>query len=85
MALLPGWLRFVAAVFFLLLALVYTISPIDLIPDLFGPLGWVDDIALWVGVVALECALFFKDKKGTGPDKEPPDEPEQPAGGSPLS
>jgi uncharacterized membrane protein YkvA (DUF1232 family) len=28
--------------------ILYTISPIDLIPELFvGPLGYIDDIGLW--------------------------------------
>ncbi len=41
-------------------ALIYTISPIDLIPELvFGPLGIADDIGLW-GIVAL---LFAREMR----------------------
>lgn len=36
----------------LILALVYTFSPIDLVPDAFPLLGWLDDIAL-IGVATL--------------------------------
>jgi uncharacterized membrane protein YkvA (DUF1232 family) len=36
----------------LLLSLVYLISPIDLVPELFlGPLGLTDDLAVAVGVL----------------------------------
>ncbi|MWC00387.1 DUF1232 domain-containing protein [Agromyces seonyuensis] len=35
-------------------AVVYTISPIDLIPELLlGPLGFADDLGLWGIVIAL--------------------------------
>jgi uncharacterized membrane protein YkvA (DUF1232 family) len=40
-------------------AVVYTISPIDLIPELvLGPLGFADDLGLW-GIVAL---LFARER-----------------------
>ena len=33
---------------------LYTISPIDLIPELFlGPLGYIDDIGLWGALFAI--------------------------------
>jgi uncharacterized membrane protein YkvA (DUF1232 family) len=38
---------------FLIACLVYLVAPIDLIPDLLGPLGWVDDI------FALAVGFFF--------------------------
>jgi uncharacterized membrane protein YkvA (DUF1232 family) len=38
-------LRFIVALVFLIAGIIYTISPIDLIPDLLGPVGWVDDLA----------------------------------------
>ncbi|WP_062379308.1 YkvA family protein [Demequina pelophila] len=35
-------------------ALIYTISPIDLIPELFlGPLGFTDDAGLWAFIIVL--------------------------------
>ncbi|WP_084038881.1 YkvA family protein [Demequina sp. NBRC 110053] len=41
------WLTAVAAV-------IYTLSPVDLIPELLlGPLGFIDDLGLWGVVVML--------------------------------
>ena len=39
--------------FILILALLYIISPIDLIPDVIPVVGWVDDLAVGVGAGAL--------------------------------
>ncbi|MCP4622430.1 MAG: DUF1232 domain-containing protein [bacterium] len=36
--------RFVFSVILLIGGIVYTIFPIDLIPDVLGPVGWIDDI-----------------------------------------
>jgi uncharacterized membrane protein YkvA (DUF1232 family) len=34
--------------------ILYTISPIDLIPELFvGPLGYIDDLGLWGVLLAI--------------------------------
>ena len=59
-----GQLLPVARVFlsaaFLIGAIVYTISPIDLIPDILGPLGWVDDIFVWVLAVVVDMKLLLK-------------------------
>lgn len=27
------------------------ISPLDIVPDLFGPVGWLDDLAYLIGIV----------------------------------
>ena len=35
-------------------AVIYTIWPVDVIPDVLGPIGWVDDLALWAGVLVME-------------------------------
>jgi uncharacterized membrane protein YkvA (DUF1232 family) len=41
-------------------AVVYTISPIDLIPELvFGPFGFADDAGVW----AILAALFFREQR----------------------
>jgi uncharacterized membrane protein YkvA (DUF1232 family) len=41
-------------------AVVYTLAPIDLIPELvLGPLGFVDDIGLW-GILAV---LFAREQR----------------------
>jgi len=42
--------KIVAAVLVGIGALVYGLSPIDIIPELFtGPIGFIDDGAVWVG------------------------------------
>ena len=45
----PGNLKLMTA-----LMLLYTISPIDLIPDIFAVFGWADDLAvLLIGIPAI--------------------------------
>jgi uncharacterized membrane protein YkvA (DUF1232 family) len=39
--------------FILILALLYILSPIDLIPDVIPVVGWVDDAAVAVGAGAV--------------------------------
>ena len=42
--------RIVSAVLVAIGAIVYGVSPVDVIPELLvGPLGFADDIAVWVG------------------------------------
>ncbi len=42
----------------LIFALLYVISPIDLIPDVLGVIGWVDDVAVVTGLVSLAMNLL---------------------------
>jgi uncharacterized membrane protein YkvA (DUF1232 family) len=44
--------KLVIAVIFMIAGVIYTISPIDLIPDVLGPIGWVDDLVVM-------CAAFI--------------------------
>lgn len=62
------------------LAVIYALSPIDLVPDHWRWLGWADDLL----VLALACWLLVRlapkqvvrEHQGRGPDGEsPPDEP----------
>ena len=46
----------------LILALVYLVWPVDAIPDFFGPVGRLDDLAIFV-LIAWQA---FKHRKGTG-------------------
>lgn len=39
-------------VFVLVLALLYIISPVDVIPDVIPVVGWTDDVAVGVGAGA---------------------------------
>jgi uncharacterized membrane protein YkvA (DUF1232 family) len=55
-------------------AIVYGISPIDVIPELLtGPLGLVDDLAVWVGAgVAIYKLLTGRDPgPAPGPASDP--------------
>jgi uncharacterized membrane protein YkvA (DUF1232 family) len=40
----------------LILALLYIISPIDLVPDVIPVVGWVDDAAVGIGAGAAALA-----------------------------
>ena len=49
------------------LALAYTIFPADILPDIFGPLGFVDDAAV-IGIlttIAMSLLDKYKEKKAT--------------------
>jgi uncharacterized membrane protein YkvA (DUF1232 family) len=46
---------FVAVV--LILALLYILSPIDLVPDFIPVVGWADDMAVGVGAGAATLAV----------------------------
>lgn len=37
----PGWIRAAA-----IALLVYVVSPVDLVPDALGPVGWLDDLTV---------------------------------------
>jgi uncharacterized membrane protein YkvA (DUF1232 family) len=41
-------------------AFAYVISPIDLIPDFALVLGWLDDVAIFAGLIALSFKLLPK-------------------------
>ena len=49
--------RFILAVLFLMAAIVYTIWPVDIIPDILGPIGWIDDAAIWLVVIILGLTM----------------------------
>jgi uncharacterized membrane protein YkvA (DUF1232 family) len=49
---------FVTVIF--ILALLYIISPIDLVPDVIPVAGWIDDVAVGVGAGATALAAGRK-------------------------
>ena len=57
---LPVGVHLLLAVIFLLGAIVYTISPIDVIPDVLGPIGWVDDIMVWAVAILVDLSIILK-------------------------
>ena len=64
-------------------ALAYGASPIDIIPELLtGPLGLVDDLAIWVGAGFAIWKLLSGSKPGQG---TPPPAAGQPAPGQPAA
>jgi uncharacterized membrane protein YkvA (DUF1232 family) len=44
-------------VLFFLAALLYSLFPMDIIPDLLVPIGWVDDLGVWALAIAAEVFL----------------------------
>jgi uncharacterized membrane protein YkvA (DUF1232 family) len=50
------------AVFFAIVALLYTISPIDLAPDAIPVFGWVDDLGLLATATMNVVQQFAKDQ-----------------------
>jgi uncharacterized membrane protein YkvA (DUF1232 family) len=54
-------------------ALVYGISPIDVIPELLtGPLGLADDLAVWLGAGTAIWKLLNGRSRRSNPIKQPP-------------
>lgn len=56
-------LRFILALVFLIAGIVYTISPIDIIPDLLGPIGWIDDIVALIVTFIFAAVSYFRMKR----------------------
>jgi uncharacterized membrane protein YkvA (DUF1232 family) len=52
--------RLALSVVFLVGAVIYTISPIDLIPDFLGPLGWIDDIGVCLAAVGGNLFMYIR-------------------------
>ena len=64
----PTYIKGIVAV-----ALAYTIFPVDVLPDIFGPLGFVDDAAV-IGLlttVAMSLLDNFYDKRDEVSDVNP--------------
>lgn len=38
--------KFILSLVLLLGGILYTLWPIDIIPDILGPIGWIDDISI---------------------------------------
>jgi len=50
-------------IIFLIAAVVYTISPMDIIPDVLGPLGFTDDVLLWAIIVGMGLLKRFRSSR----------------------
>ena len=62
--------RFIASLVMLVLAVIYFISPIDLIPDALFPVGYLDDIPLLIGTSIYSWLAYRKMKKGRERDND---------------
>lgn len=47
--------------------LVYAVYPLDLIPDILGPIGWVDDIGLLLATSLYSAYSYGKVRGGREP------------------
>ncbi len=56
--------------FSLFMALLYGVSPIDLIPDIIPLVGWLDDAAIVPVLLALAFFQYRRAKKRSGKDVE---------------
>lgn len=66
----------VSAVLVALGALAYGASPIDIIPELLtGPIGLVDDLAIWVGAGVAIWKLLSGSQSSPGPAPSPEEQP----------
>ena len=58
-----GWSGFSRMCVLLMLAVIYTISPIDIIPDIIPVLGLVDDLGMWGWVIYTCLSHVFANKQ----------------------
>ena len=57
--------KFILSLVFLVAGLIYLISPIDLIPDILIPFGWIDDIAALFAAFVFSGYSYLGLKKAT--------------------
>lgn len=50
----------IAAIVFIILNLIYIISPIDFIPDFIPVIGWIDDIIALLIAISIGIKYFVK-------------------------
>ena len=63
--------RFMVSLVLLLAGIIYTLFPIDIIPDILGPVGWVDDMGLLLAVF-LNAANAYRRMKRRNREMEKP-------------
>lgn len=54
----------------LLISFIYLVWPIDIIHDIFGPFGLIDDASIVFGAIAREIFLLYKSRKANGDETE---------------
>ncbi len=56
--------KFILSLVLLLGGILYTLWPIDIIPDILGPIGWIDDISiLLVTFLYAAYSYYRKDRQ----------------------
>ena len=56
--------KFILSMILLLGGILYTLWPIDIIPDILGPIGWIDDISiLLVAFLYAAYSYYRKDRQ----------------------
>ena len=59
--------RFLLSLIFLIAGFIYLIWPIDIIPDILVPFGWVDDILILISVFIYSAISYRRVKKAKKP------------------
>ncbi len=57
--------RFYVSLVFLAAGILYSLWPVDFIPDFLGPIGWIDDLTVLAGA-ALWSARNYRNLKKAG-------------------
>jgi len=55
--------RFVLSLILLVGGIIYALFPVDIIPDILGPIGWIDDLGLLLAACANAAISYRKMKK----------------------
>lgn len=55
--------RFIISLILLIAGIIYAISPVDIIPDVLVPIGWVDDIGVLLASFLYSWHSYRKLKK----------------------
>jgi len=55
--------KFTLSLILLLGGIIYALFPIDIIPDILGPIGWIDDLGLLLAACIHAANSYRKMKK----------------------
>jgi uncharacterized membrane protein YkvA (DUF1232 family) len=55
--------KFIKRYWLLIISLIYLIWPIDIIADIFGPIGLLDDMGLLLAAAIRELVIYLKSRK----------------------
>jgi len=59
--------RLIFSLILLAAGLVYAVYPMDIIPDILGPIGWVDDIGLLLATCLYSVYSYGKVRRARTP------------------